>query len=78
MKVRAEHDSSREIIFERDLADDELLDCDIYAKEVAEMFGMDLSKEGGHIPDGCGDFTITLADDPDSAVCWSHKSYFFA
>ncbi len=76
MKVRAQWDSTNEIIFERDLKDNETLDGDIYAEIVADMFDTGLSKDTGYVQLGCGDFSITLADNPDSVVCWQSKSYF--
>lgn len=77
MKVRAQHDGTNEVIFEYNLQDNDLLNADIYAEKVADMYEMELSKSNGWIPVGCADFTITLADNPDSAVCWISKSYFF-
>ena len=78
MKVRVAWDNDNEIMIERDLADHELLDCDVYAQEAASLYGFSIDESDGYCPVGLCDFTVTLADDPDSVVCWTSKSYFVA
>ena len=73
-------DRSGEVLLQRELDGDELLDMDFFARNFAsEMYEGGIS-EGGIVPGGCGDFTVTLGDDPDPTafVVWDSKSYFFA
>ena len=68
MFVTAYHNSTNEIIFQRLLADDEIMDPLVFANQVAEMFCTTLAKSDGYIPSGCGDFTIEFAEQPLTAV----------
>lgn len=69
-------DQDGDVLFQRPLEGDELLDCDIYAERFAsDYFDADISRDG-HVPLGCGEFTVELADNPGTAVCWSTRSYF--
>lgn len=63
-------------LLKRKLADDELLDCDLYAQEYAQQSGFELHQSDGYIPTGCADFTVTIQREPGSVVCWNSKSYF--
>jgi hypothetical protein len=50
----------------RPLTDNEPLDCDAYAAAYADSLGADIAAPDGHIPDGSGDFRITLLPDLDN------------
>ncbi len=63
------------IIFQRLLADDEIMDPLVFANKVAELFCTTLAEDTLHIPAGCGDFTIEFAEQPLTAVCWSSEDY---
>jgi hypothetical protein len=53
----------------------DLLDCDLYAARYANDVGTDF-EDGGDLPDGCEDFSVTLTEDPaNTAVCWKSKNY---
>jgi hypothetical protein len=57
------------------LTDTDPLDCLIYAKRYARDVGTDF-EDGGDVPDGCEDFSVTLTEDPENtAVCWSRANY---
>lgn len=57
------------------LSDSDTLDCSLYAKRYANDVGTDF-EDGGNVPDGCEDFSVTLTEDPDNnAVCWNSANY---
>ena len=61
----------------RRLLDSDVLDCDVYAAEFASMYGVQVAKSDGFIPDGCGDFRITLLEDLNNRTrIWSSAEYF--
>ena len=66
-----------EVQWQHTLGDDDVLDCDVYAKMYADEIGIDLDLSDGYVPNGCADFTVTLTDQPGGVICWSLKSYFF-
>ena len=78
MYVTVTWDRDNEIMFQRELAGEDILDCDIYANEAAEMYGFNINNSDGYCPVGLCDFTVELADEPQTAVCWTTKSYFIA
>jgi hypothetical protein len=56
-----------------------LLDCKDYAKKHCEDMGLSLDTADGYVPDGCGDFNVTISNNPIfHPVCWSSRSYFYA
>ena len=69
----------------RELNEDELLDCDIYAAEYADNMaqyaddvGYSLDQADGYIPDGSGDFRIELLPDLNNrSHVWSAREYFW-
>jgi hypothetical protein len=69
-------DHSGAILQHRPLHDSDLLDVDLYAAEFADLEGLELGRDSGRVPLGCGDFTVELADNPGSGVCWVARSYF--
>ncbi len=73
-------DTSHEVLLQRELDGDELLDMDFFAREFAQEIYEGGISEGGSVLGGCGDFTVTLGDDPDpqAFVVWNSKSYFLA
>ena len=76
MFVTVTWDDTGEIIMQRELSGEDILDCDLYAEEVADQQGFLFETDNGHCPLGCCDYTVELADVPLSAVCWTSKSYF--
>jgi hypothetical protein len=61
----------------RPLHDDEPLDCDRYAADYAASLETDIAAPDGYIPDGCGDFRITLLPDLDNRThVWNATEYF--
>lgn len=69
-------DQSNEVAYQRELDDDEILDCDFFAQEFVENFDLGGLSRGGFVPTGMGDFTVELAEEPKSGVCWTIQSYF--
>jgi hypothetical protein len=69
-------DQSGEVYLQRKLDDSETLDCDFFAAAYAETMGVELAPKTGHVPLGCGHFTVEIAEQPQTAVCWSSRSYF--
>jgi hypothetical protein len=70
--------SSGEVFMQRELSDDEILDCDVYANEYADQCGMDIDWSDGYIPNCCGDFRVELREDPENSVhIWNGQSYYF-
>lgn len=60
------------------LADNDLLDCGLYAERYAQECGYNLSESTGIVPDCSGDFRVELREDPENTVCiWSGQSYYF-
>lgn len=50
------------------------LDPDRYAELFADQAGFEID-EDGRIPDGCEDFSVKIAETPDSVRCWTSKNY---
>lgn len=72
-------DRSGEELARYELADADLLDCDVYAERYADESGFALDKSEGYVFNGCADFTVTLREPGRPAVvCWSSQSYFIA
>jgi hypothetical protein len=70
-------DQSGHTLLSRKLRGAEILDCDLYAAQfAADHFDAALDMRGGHVPAHCGDFTVELADNPGTGVCWTSQSYF--
>jgi hypothetical protein len=69
-------DTSDEILFQRPLGDDETLDCDDHAPILARMLWDAEISFDGHVPLGCGQFTVEIAEYPRSGSCWMARSYF--
>lgn len=78
MRVCIKSDMDDEIMLDRELDDDEILDCDIYAAEIANLYGFTIDTRDGHVPLGLADFTVELADQPNTGDCWTAQSYFIA
>ncbi len=76
MYVTAIDDHDNTVIFQRKLDDDDILDPNIYAAEVADMYCADVDGTEYYVPSGLGDFTIELAEEPMTAVCWTARAYF--
>ena len=77
MFVTITNDHDGEVIYQRKLEDDELLDPVIYAKDYLEWADLDVELDmDGHVPLGCGDFTVELAEHPGTGVCWTAQSFF--
>ena len=68
-------DSSGEELARYALQDADILDCDIYAEKYADAIGFSIDESGGIVPNGLGDFTVTLQDEPGYVVCWNSQSY---
>ena len=63
--------------FHRRLLPSECLDCDVYAAEFAAMYDVKVAKSDGFIPDGCGDFRITILEDLNNRThIWAAADYF--
>lgn len=76
MFVTITDDTSDDILYQRAIDDNEPLDCDHYAIWFAgEYFDTEVSF-AGHVPLGCGLFSVELAEQPKTAVCWQARSYF--
>jgi hypothetical protein len=68
-------DRDATVFVQRKLDDSESLDCDVYAAAYAETIGSELHIADGKIFLGCADFTVEIAEVPQSAVCWQALSY---
>ena len=69
-----------EVQWQYTLKDDDLVDTRQYAQMYADECGIPLSKADGYVPNGCGDFTVTIYCNPadiGSIVCWDSESFFF-
>ena len=69
-----------EVQWQYTLKDDDLVDLQQYAQMYADECGVELASKSGHVPLGCGDFTVTIYRDPadiGGVVCWSSESFFF-
>jgi|RifCSPhighO2_12_1023870.scaffolds.fasta_scaffold02000_21 hypothetical protein len=68
----------------RQILPHEILDGDAFAASYAAQCGQELSPADEEIPDGSGDFRITIKDEPptpggrDSTRIWFGKDYRFA
>ncbi len=71
-------DQSGTILEQRPLGDDETMTCDDYALAFMDKHRFESSIDNGYVPLGCGDFSVEIAEVPQSAVCWESKSYFFS
>lgn len=58
--------------------DADVLDCDMYAERYAIESGFNIAESDGIIPDGCEDFSVKLAESPDSVCCWNSCNYMMA
>ena len=77
MFVTITSDQTNAIEYQRRLDGWEVLNPRHFAKAYADMLGIDLSDEDGHVPAGCGDFTVEIAEEPLSARYWASASFFF-
>jgi len=57
------------------LQDNDPLDADHYAQHYATMAGFEIDTDCGLIPDGCEDFSVKIAREPDSVRCWTSCNY---
>ena len=57
------------------LQDNDPLDADHFAQHYATMAGFELDTDCGLIPDGCEDFSVKIASEPDSVRCWTSCNY---
>ena len=69
-------DNSDEILLQRELEGHELVDCDVHAIAFASNYLCADVSFDGHVPLGCGEFSVELAEFPKSGSCWSSRSYF--
>lgn len=69
-------DTSDDILFQRELDGNETLDCDTYAIAFAADYYDSTISFDGHVPLGCGQITVELAEHPRSGSCWASQSYF--
>lgn len=77
MFVIIEDPSTREILMQRELQGDELLDCELYAKEYADSIGYELDETDGFIPACAGDFRVELLEDPENRVhLWTSQGFY--
>lgn len=71
-------DQSNEIIYQRELGDDESISCDYWAHRFAlDHYECRICSDGD-VPLGGGHFTVEIAEQPQTAVCWQAKSYFIS
>jgi hypothetical protein len=58
------------------LGENDLMDCDHFAKIFADGLGIELQDEAyGLIPDGVEDYSVTITDNPHGPRCWSFANY---
>ena len=70
---------SDEVYLSRVLGDEEIMDADIFANQVADMFGVEVAESNGYIPNCSGDIRVEFRPDSDNPTrIWSGKSYYFA
>lgn len=51
------------------------LDPDIYAEQFARDQGFEIDETDGAIPDGGEDFSVKIAEAPNSVRCWTSRNY---
>lgn len=78
MFVTLTDDRSGEVLLQRELHDIESLRPEVHALEFGNACGYTVDSSPGLVPDGCGDFTVEVAEEPQSAVCWARQSFFWA
>jgi len=72
-------DHTNEVLASYELAPHDSLELRPYAQAHCESMDCELAPEGGAIPLGCADFTVTLTEYPEeSATCWNCESFFYA
>ncbi len=77
MYLTITEDGTGEILEQRKLGDEEHLDPDKYAAAYAEEREQEIDDSDGYVPLGCAHITVELAEEPQTAVCWVSRSYFF-
>ena len=78
MFVTITQDDTDEILLQRPLEGQEILDCLTYAKELGAIQGFNISEDTGYCPTGCCDITVELAEHPQTGSCWAIESFFIA
>ena len=68
-------DNTDEIILQRAIKDNEIIDPDFFLGEIEEHLECSISVGEGYVPYGCGDISVELADNPKSGACWTCASY---
>jgi len=73
------NDGDGSVLIDRALGDEESLEPNDYLDEVEALYcgEVEVSREGGYCPLGCCDFTIEIAEEPSTGVCWQSRSYFW-
>jgi len=70
--------SSGEVVYQRALGDEELMDERKFADEYAASIDMQIDESDGYIPNCCGDIRVEFRQDPENAVIiWSGQSFYF-
>lgn len=67
-----------ERLMERELGEETILDEEIFAREIADRYGVDLDDPEEGILSCFGDIRVEFRSDPNNAVCiYSGRSFYF-
>jgi hypothetical protein len=69
-------DSKDGELLETYVAEDDLSPI-TYANMYAESVDCTVN-DAGHVPDGCGDIDVKIAEEPYSVRCWTSRSYYLS
>lgn len=66
-----------EVMYQRELANDELMDERTFADKYAESLGVSIAEPECYILNCCGDIRVEFRDDPNNSLhIWSGESFY--
>ena len=67
-----------ETLYQRELADDEVMDERVFADLIADEYGTEIDDSDGWIPNCSGDIRVEFREDPaNDVIIWSGESFYF-